>query len=141
MNVGDGAQMGDVDATAAGRDIHQVHNDLQEMGRILQYFTDALERQRKDDELERRTRQRETDMYTAGVRSAIDALRDEQAAIRTSVAVVRATVDTLDQRTLFVPWLSVAVTALSALTILIIGAVGAILYIILTRPDLVAAFR
>lgn len=114
MNLGDNTQMGDAEFTTAGGDIHQVHNDLIEMGRILQYFTDALERQRKDDEAERRDRQRETDMYTAGVRSAIEALRNEQAGIRR--------------------WLSMLTGWLALLTL----ALGVILFVVLTRPYVVA---
>ena len=114
MNVGDGAQMGDVQATAAGRDIRNIHNDLVEVAAILAQFTGALEAQREEDREERRERQRELDMQTAGVQAAINALRNEQAGVRR--------------------WLSMLTGWLALLSL----ALGVILFVVLTRPYVVA---
>jgi len=122
--IGDNAQTGDVrSGDSAGGNI--THNDLDQIARLLQYFTDSLEVQREADRRERLDRQREIDTYTLGVRGSIEALRGEQAKVReqltaltTTVATITETVGRIQRRTAYTPHM----TALLLILIVVVGA-------------------
>jgi hypothetical protein len=81
--------IGEVKASAAGRDMVSVHNDLAEMGKILALFTDTVTGWQEREEVERRQRQRDNDIRFALIESGIKGMRNQMDAIRESLRWLR----------------------------------------------------